>query len=54
MFVHVPSVASSRLTLCSVSLVWFTMSTSNTMSYWLTCTYASAYTGSEKPVNWVT
>jgi len=33
-----PRVASSKLSPCRVSLVWFTTNTSNTMSYWLICT----------------
>ena len=37
-----PRVANSRARPCSVSGVWFTISTSSTMSYWLTFTYASA------------
>ena len=37
-----PRVANSRARPWSVSGVWFTISTSSTMSYWLTFTYASA------------
>ena len=33
-----PKVASSRVQFCRVSLVWFTISTSSTMSYWFTFT----------------
>ena len=49
-----PKVANSKVTFCNVSLVWFTIKTSRTMSYWWTWTYASAYTGSLNPVSWVT
>ncbi len=43
-------VASSRHRFCSVSDVLLMTVTSSTMSYWCTVTYASAYTGSARPV----
>ena len=33
-----PKVANSKVRFCKVSEVWLTISTSRTMSYWLTCT----------------
>ena len=51
---YIPRVASSSVKFCRVSEVWLTTNTSKTMSNWFTFTYASAYTGSEKPVSWLT
>mmetsp|Transcript_20223 Transcript_20223/g.51201 ORF Transcript_20223/g.51201 Transcript_20223/m.51201 type:complete len:312 (-) Transcript_20223:1616-2551(-) len=49
-----PTTASSRHRLFMTSSVWLMSSTSSRMSYACTVTYASAYTGSERPVSCVT